>query len=124
MFKVRADGSYHITRNIKGKQEDLSAPHPAPGIAIGLTHVNDLRVVGRGDHFQFYINGQLLTLCPKGTDKFSTWNGDQCLSNNKQTSQELVDSTFAQGKLALGVYENDSTVQVAFSNFLLMRPAG
>ncbi len=123
MLKVRADGAYHIVRSVNGKVEDLSAPHTSPAILPGVNHVNDLRVVGQADHFQFYINGQPLTLCPKGTDKFSTWNGDQCLSNNKQTSQDLIDSTFPDGRLALGVYENETKIQVAFSNVLIYSPS-
>lgn len=126
MFKVRADGAYLVERSIDGKREELSAAtnpeQVKPVLAIGLNRTNDLRVVGKGDHFQFYINGQLLTLCPKGSDKRSTWNGDQCASNNKQTSQELVDSTFPEGKIALGVYENNTPISVAFDNLLVYSP--
>lgn len=122
MFRVRGDGAYHVARVINGKQDDMSAPHPTPLLALGTNHVNDLRVVGKGDQFQFYINGQLLTLCPKGNDKFSTWSGEQCLSNHQQTAQSISDLTFATGAIGLGVYENNSKVQVAFTNVVIYSP--
>ena len=122
MFKFRADGAYHVERTLIGVTADLSAPHVAPVAAPGSNHYNDLRVVGSGSQFQFYLNGQLLTLCPKGNDKFSTWNGDKCLSNGGQTSQTLTDTTFPDGKIGLGLYENQQAVSVAFSNFVVFSP--
>jgi len=122
MFKFRADGAYHVERTVNGVTTDLSAPHTAPVASPGPNHYNDLRVVGSGSKFQFYLNGQLLTLCPKGSDKFSTWNGDQCISNGGQTSQSLIDTTFSDGKIGLGLYENDQAVKVAFSNFVVYSP--
>jgi len=122
MFKVRGDGYYHIERTINGASVDLSAPNVAPNFAPGNNRINDLRVVGIGDTFRFYLNGQLLTLCPKGNDKYSTWNGSQCMSNGGQTSQSLTDSTFGYGQIALGLYQNQSAVQVAFSNLVVYSP--
>ncbi len=122
MLKIRGDGFYHVERVQNGVTIDLSAPYAASDFAPGANHINDLRVVGTGSQFRFYLNGQLLTLCPKGSDKFSTWQGDQCLSNGGQTSQTLTDSTFSNGQIALGLYEDQSTVQVAFSNFIVFSP--
>ena len=122
MFKVRGDGAYHIERTLNGQTVDLSAPHSAPSFAPGANHVNDLRVVANGSQFRFYLNNQLLILCPKGSDKFSTWNGDKCLSNGGQTSNTLTDASFADGQIGLGVYENESAVEIAFSNLVLYAP--
>lgn len=123
MFSLSADGAYRIFRVVNGgKPEDLSPRQITPFAATGLNHINDLRIVGNGDHFKFYINDQLLALCLKGNDKRATWNDDhsgQCASNNKQTTQELIDTTFPDGKLGLGVFENGSPVTVAFDNLVV-----
>jgi hypothetical protein len=126
MFRLRSDGAYRVSRRLKGVPEDLSAATdpsrvPAP-FMTGLNWANDIRIVAKGDHFSFFVNGKQLTLCPKGTDKRSTWNGDQCLSNNKQTAQELVDSTFKMGRAALTVYENTDKVAVDFDNLVIVAP--
>ena len=122
IFYLESDGAYSVARVLNGDKVDLSARHPLPGAVLGPNHYNDLRVVGSGNQFRFYLNGQLLTLCPKGNDKRATWNGDQCVSNGGQTSQILTDATFSNGKIGLGLYENDQAVAVAFSNFLIYSP--
>jgi len=122
MFKVRGDGAYHIEQAINGQTVDLSAPHQAQSFALGASGVNRLRVVAVGDRFQFYLNGQLLTLCPKGKDKFSTWSGDKCLSNGGQASTTLIDSTVGQGQIALGILDDQSPIQVAFTDLAILSP--
>ncbi|MCC7447151.1 MAG: hypothetical protein IT324_07030 [Anaerolineae bacterium] len=123
MFKIRGDGFYRVERRKDKQVEVLSEWHASPAILIGLNTVNQLRVVGKGDHFQFYINDQPLTLCPSGPGKQkSTWNGDQCLSNNKQTSPELVDNTFDYGRIGAGVRVDVPGIQVVFDNVLVYGP--
>lgn len=121
-FKIVADGSYCVERRQGGKTEILSACHPSPAVFSGLTLVNQMRVVGVSDHFWFYVNDQPLLLCPKGSDKFSTWNGDKCLSNNKQTSYELIDPGLDYGKIGLGVRVRTPGIQVTFNNLLVYGP--
>jgi hypothetical protein len=122
MFKIRGDVAYHVERTLNGQTIDLSAPHTAPSFAPGANHVNDLHVVANGNQFRFYLNDQPLILCPKGSDKFSTWNGERCLSNGGQTSDTLIDTTFSDGEIGLGLYENESAVQVAFTNLTIYSP--
>jgi len=126
IFRVRSDGSYRVSRAIDGKQEDLSTNTDPERfrspLAVGLNWMNDLRIVAKGDRFQFYINGQQLTLCPKGSDKRSTWDGERCVSNGGQTALELVDSTFADGRIALSIYENTEKVAVDFDNLVMIAP--
>ncbi len=123
MFKIRGDGFYRIERRKDKQVEVLSEWHASPAILIGLNTVNQLRVVGKGDHFQFFVNDQPLILCPNGPGKQkSTWSGDQCLSNNKQTSPELVDTTFDYGKIGAGVRVDMPGIQVAFDNVLVYGP--
>jgi hypothetical protein len=122
MFKILGDGSYCVERWSGGKLEILSACHPSPAVLPGLNAVNQIRVVGRGNRFQFYVNDQALILCPKGSDKYSTWSGDQCLSNNKKTSPMLIDDTFDYGKIGVGVRVRTPGIQVAFDNVLVCGP--
>ncbi|MHB8629234.1 MAG: family 16 glycoside hydrolase [Aggregatilineales bacterium] len=125
MFKVLGDGRYHVERTLNGETLDLSALHPAPSFALGANHVNDLRVVAIGSQFRFYLNDQLLTLCLKGSDKVSTWNGDKCVSKGG-LSNMLTDTTFSDGQIGLGMVEDSSEsvspVQVAFSNLTIYGP--
>ncbi len=121
-FKIVADGSYCVERHQGGKTDILSACHPSPVVFSGLNLVNQMRVVGQGTHFRFYVNDQPLLLCPKGSDKFSTWNGDQCLSNHKQTSYELVVPGLDYGKIGLGARIRTPNFLVSFNNILVYGP--
>lgn len=126
IFRLRADGAYRVSRSLAGKQEDLSAStdpeRVAPPFAVGLNWSNDIRIVGKGNQFQFYVNGKLLTLCPKGSDRRSTWNGDQCASNNRQTAQTLTDDTFRDGRIALAIQEDVDSITVEFDNLVIYAP--
>jgi hypothetical protein len=126
LFRVRADGAYRITRNLNGVQEDLSAaidPSRAKSpYTVGIGRYNDLRIVAKADQFTFYVNGNPLTLCPKGSDKRSTWNGEKCASNNQQTADFLTDSTFRSGRIALAVYQNSDPIKVEFDQLILIAP--
>lgn len=128
LFAIRGDGAYRVIR-VNGdlnKPDILSEWHISDAVLIGTGRVNQLRVVGKGDHFKFYVNDQPLTLCPSGPGKQkSTWVDpkiDQCMSNNKQTSAELIDTTFDYGKIGVGVFVKEPGIQVAFDNVLVYGP--
>ena len=123
MLAIRGDGAYSVERHKDGQIEVLSQYHASPAVLPGLNVVNQLEVVAQRDHFKFLVNGQPLLLCPSGpgTQK-STWNGDQCLSNNGQTATELVDNTFSSGKVGPGVRVSDPGLDVAFDNVLIYAP--
>jgi hypothetical protein len=123
IFKIRGDGYYRVERRKEGQTEILSEWHASPAVLIGVNAVNQLRVVGKGDSFQFYVNDQPLILCPAGPQKLkSTWSGDQCLSNNKETSARLLDESFDFGKIGVGVRADVPGVQVAFDDVLVYGP--
>jgi hypothetical protein len=123
ILKIRGDGFYRVERRKGSQTEILSEWHGSPAVLIGLNAVNQLRVVGRDGTFQFYVNDQPLTLCPSGPQKLkSTWNGDECLSNNKQTSPRLLDDSFDYGKIGVGVRVDEPGIQVAFDNLLVYGP--
>lgn len=120
MFKIRdSDGAYRIERckGCKlGQADVISEWHSSPVVLSGLNVVNQLRVVAKGTHFTFYANDKQLDLCLRGNDKYSTWSGDECLSNGKQISTELVDDAFSFGKIGVGAV---SAVSVAFDEVLI-----
>ncbi|MEP7288792.1 MAG: family 16 glycoside hydrolase [Chloroflexota bacterium] len=121
MFNIRGDGAYRVIQRKNGQIEVKSEWHVSPAVLQGLNVVNQLRVVAHGDHFQFFINGQNLLLCPNGPGKEqSTWNGDKCLSNNGQTSTVLQDSTFQTGNIGVGI--RVAGLQVAFDNIVIYAP--
>jgi hypothetical protein len=126
VLRLRSDGGYSVWKCVNGVLEALSAAtvpdFVPPPFTIGLNWANDLRVVGKGNQFQFFVNGKLLMLCPKGTDKRSTWAGAGCASNNKQTTQTLTDDSFSEGRIALVIYENDEKVAVEFDNLVIVAP--
>jgi hypothetical protein len=123
IFKITNDGAYKIERVKDKKPVELSARHISPAVLIGENWINQLRVVGQGNRFKFYINDQALILCPNGpgTAK-STWSGENCLSNNQQTSAELIDDTFAFGKIGVGSYAYTPGEEDAFDNVLVYAP--
>jgi len=128
IFRIRGDGAYRVElcKNCDGTTIDvLSEWQFSPAILTGLNQVNQLRIVAKDDHFIFFVNDQPLKLCLKGSDRRSTWTGldtGQCLSNNKQTSDELIDSTFAWGQIGLGVNTTTPGVEVGFNDVLLYGP--
>lgn len=126
VLRLRSDGGYSVWKSVNGTLETLSAATVPdfipPPFAVGLNWSNDIRIVGRGNHFQFFVNGKQLALCLKGNDKRSTWAGAGCASNNKQTSQELIDDSFTDGRVALVIYENNDKVSVDFDNLVIFAP--
>ncbi len=124
MFKIRGDGAYRVQRVKDGTLQVLSEWHASPAVLTGLNTVNELHVVGRDGAFQFFVNDQQMLLCPSGPQKQkSTWNGDQCLSNNKETAWRLLDDSFDYGKIGVGVAANTPGIQVAFDNVLVYGPS-
>lgn len=121
---IGGDGTYKVERSRDGKVEALSESHASPVVLPGLNVVNQLRVVGQGSHFKFYVNDQQLTLCPSGpgTAK-STWTSDGgCMSNNGKTADELVDDSFDEGQIGAGVRVEVPGIDVAFDNVLVYAP--
>jgi hypothetical protein len=123
MFKIRGDSAYRVERVKDGTLQVLSEWHASPAVLTGLNTINQLRVIGRDGAFQFFANDQQLILCPSGPQKQkSTWNGEQCLSNNKETSTRLLDDTFDYGKIGVGVFSNSPGIEAAFDNVLVYGP--
>jgi hypothetical protein len=123
MFLVSSDGYYRVSRVVDGDQRLLSEWIDTPVIAQGLDTPNRLRVVGRGNRFQFYVNDQLMQVCiPNNPDGVSTYRtGLGCIDGTMQ--DELVDEGIVEGQVgvvALSIDEPD--VVAAFDNVLVYSP--
>jgi hypothetical protein len=125
-FRIRGDGAYRVEIHEKGQIEAFSEWQISPYITTGVNATNLLRVITRAGHFEFYANGQLLNLCLKGDDKKSTWTGPRtgnCLSNERRTSREIVDTTFEFGQIALAAFTDTPGLHVTFDNVLISGPS-
>src|SRR5258708_5615449 len=80
--------------------------------------VNWIRVVSKANTYTFYVNDKQVLLCLFGPGKAqSTWNGDQCMSNNSKTASEISDSALSSGKIGVGAFaEADAGIEIAFTN--------
>lgn len=72
LFMVSSDGYYAVQRVLNGARREISTWIPTfadvpelDGLTVnqGLNAENELRVVARGDTFEFYINGVRAALC-------------------------------------------------------------
>lgn len=126
LFIISNDGSYRVMRVLNGETKIMSDWIWLDVIQQPLNAVNHLRVVGRGDTFQFYINDQLLELCiPDNPDGVSTFdfNGN-CMGTMKT---ELVDDSIPFGRVGVGVDLDMGQrigFSVAFDEVLIYMPEG
>jgi len=124
-YKLRSDGAYRVER-VKDKEVDVISQWqitPLMSTAVGAS--NQMRVVAKNDTFTFYLNGQQLPLCLKGSDKQSTWTGPRtgkCLSDGGQTRSSASDSTYRYGKIALGAVADAAGLRITFDNVLILGP--
>jgi hypothetical protein len=119
MFLISDNGFYSLWRSEPdGTIAKVTVWHNGEGIInTGIGATNRLRVVGRGDRFQFWINGTPLELCIPFAGDAPTGNARDC-----QGEKTLVwqDSTYATGKL--GVAVNSPGVVVDFDDFIVFSP--
>lgn len=123
LFLISSDGYYRVVRSINGVQKDLSTWIPSPLIQPGLDVSNYLRVVAKGDTFQFYINGSLVQLCiPDDPNAQSTFTFDGvCQGGTMQDT--LVDASIPSGQIGLAAQTFDeSGVVVDFDNLVILGP--
>lgn len=123
VFVVSSDGYYQVVRSLDGQQKELSNWIPSPFVNQGLGVTNLLRIVAVGDHFQFYINGQLVQLCvpddPNGSSTYDERNGG-CKGTMVDT---LQDATIPNGQIGVVIQTLDeSGVIVNFDNVMVVGP--
>ena len=93
---------------VDGNDEILSHWVQSPAINQGINSINHLRIVGYESNFQFFINGELLSLCiPDDPDASSTpLVTGECRGGSWE--ETLVDDSISFGRLAVAVVSDDS----------------
>ena len=119
IFRITSDRYYSLAKIEDGMEEKISDW----GVSDAIRETaNEIRIVARGDAFQFYVNGQLMPLCLRGDNRTSMWSEPGvCLTSDLQT--EYHDGDFEQGRIALAVGTFDgSAVTVAFDDLVIVGP--
>lgn len=123
-FLIGSDGYYQVGRSLGGQERVLSNWIETPTIHTGIDSENTLRVVGRADRFQFYVNDQLLLLCiPDNPNARSTYFNHTCVEGAMMDA--LVDTNFPTGRLgiiATTIQGGGTGVVVDFDNVLVYAP--
>lgn len=121
LFLISNDGYYSLWKLENGTYEQVTIWHNSNGLLHeGLNVENRIRVVGRGDEFEFYLNGQQAQLCVPLEGQQPTGNSDNCLGKETPVWK---DDSFAQGKLGLVVSGATNPGTVAeFDNFTVFMP--
>jgi hypothetical protein len=122
LFIISSDGYYEVKRVIGREEKLLSAWIESPLINLHIGATNWLRVIARGDRFQFFINDQPVQVCvPNNPEGESTYFMGECVDGAMQDT--LMDSTIPNGQLgvvALSLAEPG--VVVEFDNVLVYGP--
>lgn len=124
LFCITADGYYSLAKVRGGVQEKVSDWGTTSAIRLGAAP-NEMRVVGQGDEFRFFVNGEPVLLCLKGENQSSMWAYGEgpgvCLTD--EPTDVYRDGTFAQGRVTLAAGTIDgSAVTVAFDDLLIVGP--
>lgn len=124
IFRISADGYYSLGRVRDGVQEKISDWGVSELIRQGNVP-NEIRVIGYGDEFRFFINGQPAPLCLKGeneTSMWANWEGPGICYTSEPTAV-FRDEAFAQGRIGLAAGTIDgSEVVVAFDDVIVTGP--
>lgn len=124
-FLISSDGYYRLIRRVDGVPKVLSNWHPSEAINQDIGAVNEIRVIGYADRFQFYINGQQLELCvPDSPDGESTPNNftGECVGG--QWVDTLMDDSIDFGRIGvtLAVEGQPTGPEIAFDNVVIYGP--
>lgn len=122
IFCITADGYYSLAKVRGGVQEKVSDWGMTSAIRLGAMP-NEIRVVGQGDEFRFFVNGESALLCLKGENLNSMWIGPGVCVDGGTLTDVYRDGTFVQGRIALAAGTIDgSAVAVAFDDLLIVGP--
>ncbi len=120
-FMTSSDGYYQVARVVNGNITELSTFNvDSPIVNQGIDAVNRLRVVARGNQFQFYINGEQIPVCiPNNPDAQSTYFMDSCIDG--QMLDTLTDDAIDRGQIGVVVQTfSESGVTVEFDNLIVL----
>ncbi len=120
LFEVSSDGYYRVARVVAEDVRELSTWIESPLVNTGIGAANRLRVVARGDQFEFFINGERAQVCiPNNPDAQSTFLMDTCIDG--QMLDTLTDATIAQGQIGAVIETFDASgVTVEFDNLVVL----
>lgn len=124
VFEVSGDGYYRVLRSFNGVQKELSTWIPSPVVNQHIGATNYLRVVARGDQFQFFVNNQLMQLCipddPEGVSTFPITG--ECVGGKMLDT--LTDAAIPNGQIGLVAQSLDDTgIAVDFDNVVIYGPS-
>jgi hypothetical protein len=104
-FLISSDGYYKLAKVVDGRQEVISAWGRSAAIH-SLEAANTLRVVAVEDTFRFFVNDEVLPLCPGSSTQPSVWDAPgECASGDITFAYQ--DDTFPQGQIALAAGSGD-----------------
>ncbi len=99
-FLLSSDGYYSLWQADAAATRLRSAWIASPHIRQGLEAENDIRVIGAGSAFRFFINGAPAWLClPDDPAGMSTYYAGECMDG--KMSEVFVDDALAAGALGL-----------------------
>lgn len=99
-FLISSDGFYSVWQVQNGVDKKLSDWIASPAVHQELDAENTIRVVARGNRFQFFINGEQVQVCiPDDPNAISTYSlaGGGCVQGTMQTI--LENDTIAYGQI-------------------------
>lgn len=105
----------------------LIRPGSSNEIVEARDRMNEIRIIGKGDKFWFYINGQPMLLCLKGETLNSMWAGPEgCVEGNVAT-YVFEDDEYKQGKLGFFVGNTRNSnfefpISIAFDDVIILGP--
>lgn len=100
LFLVSSDGFYRVARMLNGDETDISTWIESPLVNTGMNVTNRLRVVGEGNQFTFYVNGERVQLCiPDDPNAQSTFRLGECMGG--QMLDTLTDNAIGSGRLGV-----------------------
>ncbi len=129
-FMISGDGYYQVIRRRDGVDEELSDWAPSAAILRGQA-INRIRVIGQGETFTFFVNDVQMPLCltvwnplvPGECQVPATETGGQATWSAEAVVNQLVDSSFPQGRIGVGARSfAEPGIRVYFDNLLVCGP--
>jgi hypothetical protein len=123
MFLISNDGYYKLWRSdTNGNAEDVTPWMPSQQINLGLNAANTIRVIGRADAFQFFINGERVPFCiPDAGNQPTLGINGECLGGEVRDTWQ--DATYGEGRIGLVVRTDQTTgTVVEFDNLVVTSP--
>ncbi len=119
-FLISGDGYYQVLRrngpDVQADVTTISDWRRSEYINLGQDARNVIRVVGRGDHLTFYVNGHQLELCLGENAIASTCEGGELTA-------VLVDPTFIYGHVGVAAYTfSQPGALIGFDNMVILGP--